>query len=186
VETSSRTVQLCIAGTQAEYERRLDDARRMYQEAWDVATDDYDACVAAHYIAHLDPDPSQALLWNLEALERARRVPDLTAEFLASLYVNLGRSYELAGDRTHAEPLQTLGGAWAGAPGRVAARASLKTGIPCCVGRTERERRQPAQASAAAVGRWRRMPVEGDRIAAGRATWSCSRPGRDGQDERGV
>ena len=46
MDTGSRTAQLCIAGTQAEYERRLDDARRLYREAWEAVTDDYDACYA--------------------------------------------------------------------------------------------------------------------------------------------
>lgn len=103
MDTNSRTTQLCIAGTQAEYARRLDDARRLYREAWDAAADDYDACIAAHYIAHLEADSAQALRWNLEALSRAERVPERTAEFLASLYVNLGRSYELLGDLAEAE-----------------------------------------------------------------------------------
>src|SRR5512143_2956472 len=79
MDTNSRTTQLCIAGTQAEYARRLDDARRLYREAWDAAADDYDACVAAHYVAHLEQDPAQALRWNLEALSRAQRAPERTA-----------------------------------------------------------------------------------------------------------
>jgi tetratricopeptide (TPR) repeat protein len=103
MDVRSRTAQVCIAGTQAEYERRLDDARRLYREAWDAATDDYDACIAAHYIAHLEPEPARALRWNLEALTHAQRVPDRAAEFMASLYVNLGRSYELVGDLPEAE-----------------------------------------------------------------------------------
>ncbi len=97
MDTNSRTTQLCIAGTQAEY------ARRLYREAWEAAADDYDACIAAHYVAHLELDAAQALRWNLEALTRAQRVPERTADFLASLYVNLGRSYELLGDLAEAE-----------------------------------------------------------------------------------
>ena len=97
-----------MAGIQAEYERRLDDARRLYAEAWRAAADDYDACVAAHYMAHLEPDAAQALRWNLEALACALRVPDRVTEFMASLYVNLGRSYELAGDVAEAERYYTL------------------------------------------------------------------------------
>lgn len=102
MDVSSRTAQLCIAGTKAEFERRVDDARRLYLEAWDAATDDYDASVAAHYVAHLEQDPAKALRWNLEALARAR-LDDRATEFLPSLYVSLGGSYELVGDRVEAE-----------------------------------------------------------------------------------
>lgn len=96
METSSRTAQLCIAGTQAEFERRIDDARRCYLEAWQAVFDDYDAAIAAHYIAHLESDPRTALPWHLRALEAAYR-DDRTREFRASLHVSLGGCYETLG-----------------------------------------------------------------------------------------
>ncbi|MCI0336594.1 MAG: hypothetical protein L0226_03385 [Acidobacteria bacterium] len=100
----SRSVMLCIEGTQAEFERRLKDAQRLYIEAWDEAIDDYDACVAAHYIAHLEQDPRKALQWNLEALARADAVGnECVKPFYPSLYVNVGRSYELVGAEAEAQ-----------------------------------------------------------------------------------
>lgn len=94
-------VTLCEAGTQAEFDRRLDDARNLYAEAWRVANDDYERCVAAHYVARLQIDAAEGLRWNLAALEHARRAePGTVAAFLPSLYVNLGRSYELTGNAT--------------------------------------------------------------------------------------
>jgi tetratricopeptide (TPR) repeat protein len=99
MEDKSRSVALCIAGIAAEFERRVDDARALYRSAWDSVADDYDACVAAHYVAHLEADPHQALEWNIEALRRAEAsVDDRIAALYPSLYVNLGRSYELTGD----------------------------------------------------------------------------------------
>jgi hypothetical protein len=87
-----------MAGVTAEFERRPNDARRLYAEAWDLAADDYERCVAAHYVAHLEDDPNEALRWNLLALENAERAdPALVTEFLPSLYVNLGHSYERTG-----------------------------------------------------------------------------------------
>jgi hypothetical protein len=99
VDLTRRSVALCATGVQAEFERRLDDARALYAEAWRVASDDYDRCVAAHYVAHLVVDPSEALRWNLIALESAQRAePGSVAALLPSLYVSLGRSYEMVGD----------------------------------------------------------------------------------------
>lgn len=97
VDVSSRTAQLCIAGTHAEFERRLDDARALYGQAWDAATNDYEASMAAHYVAHLEPDLAAALEWELEALRRARLDPR-TDDFLPSLYLSLGGAYERLGD----------------------------------------------------------------------------------------
>ena len=100
------TLPLTLAGIQAEFERRVDDARQLYAQAWDAATDDYERCVAAHYVGHLEleADPPAALRWHLAALSYARQADaDLVADFLPSLYVNLGRSYELTGDAALAE-----------------------------------------------------------------------------------
>ena len=106
---TSAAVALCIQGTQAEFERRLDDARQLFKQAWDAAVDDHDACVAAHYVAHLEEDPHRALHWDQVALERARRCGDARVEgYLPSLYVNLGKSHERVGDRQRAEEFYAL------------------------------------------------------------------------------
>ena len=65
LDLSSRTALLCMAGTQAEFDRRLEDARDLFTQAWDAATVDYEASMAAHYVAHLEPDPVAALEWDL-------------------------------------------------------------------------------------------------------------------------
>ena len=98
------TLPLTQAGIQAEFERRVDDARQLYAQAWDAAGDDYERCVAAHYVGHLEADPAAALRWHLVALDHARLVDaERVAEFLPSLYVNLGQAYALTGDSALAE-----------------------------------------------------------------------------------
>jgi thioredoxin-like negative regulator of GroEL len=88
-----------MLGTQAEFEKRVGDAQRLYKEAWDSAADDYEKCIAAHYVAHLETEPHAALEWNLAALNYARQVQsELVKKFFPSLYVNLGHSYKVMGD----------------------------------------------------------------------------------------
>ena len=97
-------VQLCIQGTQAEFNGRIDEARALYRQAWEASTDDYEACIAAHYMARYQETPEDALAWNLEALARAEAVgDDRIAGFYPSLYVNLGRSFELLGQEAEAK-----------------------------------------------------------------------------------
>jgi hypothetical protein len=43
-------VRLCAEGMNAEGEGRPDEAKRLFQQAWDESTDDFQACVAAHYL----------------------------------------------------------------------------------------------------------------------------------------
>jgi hypothetical protein len=103
VDLDRKAIALCVEGTQAEFKGCTDDARRLYREAWDCSTDDYEKCVAAHYVAHLETDPNTALRWNLAALTHAQLAEDeLVATFFPSLYVNLGHCYELTGDSSRA------------------------------------------------------------------------------------
>lgn len=91
-------VKLCIKGTQAEFAGRIDEARALYWQAWEAAEDDYEACIAAHYVAHHQLDPQAVLHWHQEALARAEAVgDDRIIDFYPSLYVNLARAYEVLG-----------------------------------------------------------------------------------------
>jgi hypothetical protein len=103
VDTDNLVVRLCIDGARAEFEGRRDAARGLYWQAWEAARDDYEACIAAHYVARLQQNPQDALHWNLEALAHADAVKDdRVASFYPSLYVNLGHSYELLGNELEA------------------------------------------------------------------------------------
>lgn len=99
MDPNNPVVALCAEGMRAEAERRWEDARRLFEQAWAVRQDDYDACVAAHYVARHQPLPADTLAWNQKALDHAAAVGDerVTA-FYASLYLNLGHSYEVLDD----------------------------------------------------------------------------------------
>jgi tetratricopeptide (TPR) repeat protein len=104
MDTDNAIVKLCIQGTQAEFKGNFDEARSIYRQAWEAATTDYEACIAAHYIGHIEEDPETALSWHLEALKRASAVSDDRArDFYPSLYVNLGHSYEQLGNPVESE-----------------------------------------------------------------------------------
>ncbi|MCZ4084647.1 hypothetical protein [Streptomyces antarcticus] len=93
MNTDQQTVRLCAQGMAAEAEGRDDDARDLFREAWDSAGDDYEACVAAHYLARQQPTPEAALHWNRTCLELADRVGDArVAGFRPSLHGTIGRA----------------------------------------------------------------------------------------------
>ena len=74
------------------------EAKRLFLEAWDLATSDYEACVAAHYVARHQDTPEDTLHWNQVALERGRASTDPeVAAFMPSLHLNLGKSLEDGG-----------------------------------------------------------------------------------------
>lgn len=103
MDTENAVVQMCVEGSLAEFEGRLDDARGLYLRAWESAKNDYEACVAAHYMARRQPKPEDALRWNLIALARADATSDARCrDFYPSLYLNLGESHERMGNAAEA------------------------------------------------------------------------------------
>ncbi|HEU4557163.1 MAG TPA: hypothetical protein VFS20_04910 [Longimicrobium sp.] len=92
-------VKLCVDGMRAEGEGRMDDARTLFQQAWDASTDDFEACIAAHYLARHQPTNADTLRWNGEALRRADAVGDeRVRSFYPSLLLNVAHSYEQVGE----------------------------------------------------------------------------------------
>jgi tetratricopeptide (TPR) repeat protein len=103
MDLENPVIKLCLESTRAEFEGRIDDARTLVWQAWGAAQDDYDACIAAHYVARYQEDPEQTLRWNQEALKRANVVNDERVQsFFPSLYLNLGQSYETLANQEEA------------------------------------------------------------------------------------
>lgn len=109
MDLDNPVVKLCIEGTQAEFEGRLEDAFTLYKQASEARKNDYDACIAAHYVARFQKTPKDTFLWNQEALTHANASEDANVrEFFPSLYLNMGRSYELLGNETEAKRFYEL------------------------------------------------------------------------------
>jgi tetratricopeptide (TPR) repeat protein len=103
MDQNNPVIKLCIAGAQAEFDGRLEDACQLYRQAWEASRDDYEACIAAHYVARCQESPEEIFRWNREALERANALnDDSVKDFYPPLYLNMGRSYELLGDQAAA------------------------------------------------------------------------------------
>jgi tetratricopeptide (TPR) repeat protein len=104
MDARNAVISLCMRGARAEFEGRANDAHEIYRQAWDISKDDYEACIAAHYMARFQPTPEETLWWNQQALECANRVnDDRVKEFYPSLYLNLGHSYEKLGNQDEAK-----------------------------------------------------------------------------------
>lgn len=90
---------------------KADEAKCLHQEAWEARTDDYEACIVAHYLARVQRTPDEVLNWNRESLRYADAVNDeRVAGFYPSLYLNMGKAYEDLGKRRGAEVLWARGG----------------------------------------------------------------------------
>jgi len=104
MDINNPVIQLCIAGTQAEFQHKIPAAKQFYKRAWKIHTNDYEACIAAHYMARHQNDPKVEFGWNKKALDYASTCQDeQISTFLPSLYLNMGKSFEKLGDHDSAE-----------------------------------------------------------------------------------
>ena len=112
INLDNHVVQLCIDGTRAEFNGRPVDAESLYRQAWDAAHDDYEACIAAHYLARVQTTPANIFHWNQEALRRAEAVTDNRVQaFLPSLYLSMGFACEQIDDLQEAQRYYSLAAA---------------------------------------------------------------------------
>jgi hypothetical protein len=101
IDPTNPVVALCARGM--ELEGTPAEARRLFEEAWAMRRDDFDAAVAAHFVARHQATPEETLRWNALAVQHGAAVTDGRADgLLASLYLNLGDSQLNLGDRSSA------------------------------------------------------------------------------------
>jgi tetratricopeptide (TPR) repeat protein len=98
MDPNNPVVKLCAAGMAAEGKGRQAEAKALFEQAWAAHTDDFEACIAAHYVARHQATAEAELDWNREALRRADAAADeRVREFYPSLYLNLAHSLEKLG-----------------------------------------------------------------------------------------
>jgi hypothetical protein len=109
MDINNPVIQLCMQGNQAEFEHRNEAAVALYLKAWDARLDDYDACIAAHYVARFQASPEETLRWNKIALEHGNKVAnERVKDFFPSLYLSLGHAYEVLGNQDEAQKYYNL------------------------------------------------------------------------------
>jgi len=120
MDPNSSIVRLCVEGMSRESDGRPNEAFALFMRAWEQSINDFERCIAAHYVARHQPSPADALHWNQKALDLAKAAlkratddPRTNAadaamatdtatdieiqNFFPSLYLNLGKSYEEIG-----------------------------------------------------------------------------------------
>lgn len=102
-DPNNPVIKLCVEGMNAEGTGNIEEAQQFFQQAWDMATNNFEAFTAAHYLARNQKDPNDNLKWNLEALKLAETIKDDSLKgHYPSLYLNVGKSYETLGNMEQA------------------------------------------------------------------------------------
>jgi tetratricopeptide (TPR) repeat protein len=98
-------------GMQLSQQGQTDQARDLFTQLWEAIGPDGDPfhqLAVAHWMADVQDDPHQELIWDLRALQAADLVTDERASqggvtssvqgFYPSLHLNLGEAYRKLGD----------------------------------------------------------------------------------------
>ena len=97
IDPTNSVVALCVAGIAVEGTPA--EALRLFEQAWSARRDDYDAAIAAHFIARHQLSPTMTLHWTTLAVRHAEAVEDgRAAGLFASLYLNLADAQADVGD----------------------------------------------------------------------------------------
>lgn len=110
IDPNNKIVQLCSEGMNAEFEGRLEESKALFNQAWESASDNFEAFIAAHYMARRQLSPEEKLKWNLESYHLANTIEgEGMKKYFPSLCLNVGKSYEDLGQIQEAIQYYQLG-----------------------------------------------------------------------------
>src|SRR5690349_2276652 len=103
-DPNNNVVRLCLQGMMMEEKGEPNEARRLFLQAWDESTNDFEKFTAAFYVARHQETVRDRLKWLEASLEFAIKLNDeaVKAAF-AGLYSSIAKCYEELGDPTSAE-----------------------------------------------------------------------------------
>ncbi len=101
---NNNVIKLCIEGMGMEGKGDPEEASRLFLQAWNESTNDFEKFTAAYYVARHQKNVSDKLKWLETALRSALRINDPSvAGAYPSLYSNIAKCYEESGDLDNAK-----------------------------------------------------------------------------------
>jgi tetratricopeptide (TPR) repeat protein len=92
-DPNNHIVKLCAKGM--EMEGQTKDASKIFLQAWNESTNDFEKFIAAHYVARHQNSINDKLKWDEIALHLALKINDLNVKgAFPSLYLNIAKCYE--------------------------------------------------------------------------------------------
>lgn len=112
---SNNIVKLCLQGMGMEEKGRPEEASKLFLQAWNEATNDFERFMAAHYVARHQKNAPDKLNWLETALRLALKINDDTVNSaFPSLYINVAKCYEDLSDSDKAKKNYELAASFKG------------------------------------------------------------------------
>ncbi len=101
---NSNVIKLCIQGMDLEGKGKPEEANRLFLQAWNEATNDFEKFTAAHYVARHQKNIPDKLKWLETALQFALKINnDTVKSAFPSLYLHIAKCYEDLSDPDNAK-----------------------------------------------------------------------------------
>ena len=101
---NNNIVKLCLQGMDMEGKSKPEEASRIFLQAWNEATNDFEKFIAAHYVTRHQKSVSDKLKWVEATLQLALKInDDYVKGVFPSLYSNIAKCYEELGDLDNAK-----------------------------------------------------------------------------------
>jgi hypothetical protein len=101
---NNHIIKLCIEGMSMEEKNKHEEAGKIFLQAWNEATNDFEKFLAAHYVARHQKNVSDKLKWLGTALQFALKTNNESVKgAFPSLYSNIAKCYEELNDSDNAK-----------------------------------------------------------------------------------
>ena len=103
-DPDNTVVKLCLLGMAMQDKGEADEGNKLFLQAWNEATYDFEKFISAHFLARHQKDISGRLHWFETALQFALKINDVTVKSaFPSLYSNIAKCYEELSDADSAQ-----------------------------------------------------------------------------------
>jgi rifampin ADP-ribosylating transferase len=114
---NNNVIKLSIQGMDLEEKGKLEEASKIFLQAWNEATNDFEKYIAAHYVTRHQKNVSDKLKWLETALQFALKINnDAVKGALPGLYSNIAKCYEDLNDADNAKKNYELANSFTGKP----------------------------------------------------------------------
>ena len=114
---NNNVIKLCVQGMDMEEKGKPGEASRIFLQAWNEATNDFEKFTAAYYVARHNESVSEKLKWLETSLQFALKINDVTVKAaFPSLYSKIAKCYEDLSDHDNAKKNYELANSFTDSP----------------------------------------------------------------------
>ncbi len=101
---NNKVVKLCLQGIGMEQQGKVDEASKLFLQAWNEAEYDFEKFISAYHVARLQKNVSDKLQWLETTLQLALKKNDASVQSAFSpLYADIAKCYEELNDSEKAK-----------------------------------------------------------------------------------